>query len=107
MQGSGGRKGEGDRRVKTGAFSGQTVRTVSEKAKEKLRETKEGQNFVVIAGGFNDVLRGKGARIGKQITKEVKDLRAMSLNVQIAVCTVPAVQGKGGHMERAMVAANK
>lgn len=48
---------KGDARVQVGAFPGQTVRTVFEKAKDKLMETKKGLNIVVIPGGVSDVLR--------------------------------------------------
>ncbi|KAG0429260.1 hypothetical protein HPB47_023819 [Ixodes persulcatus] len=80
---------KGDARVQIGVLAGQTMRAVIEGVKEKLWETKEGQNLVMIAGGLNDVLRGNGGGVGKQLRKGVMDLRATSDNVQVLVCTVP------------------
>ncbi|KAG0411749.1 hypothetical protein HPB47_011131 [Ixodes persulcatus] len=98
---------KGDARVQIGVLAGQTMRAVIEGVKEKLWETKEGQNLVMIAGGLNDVLGGNGGGVGKQLRKGVRDLRATSDNVQIHVCTVPEVRGQGVHIERAVIAANQ
>ncbi|CAN8027405.1 unnamed protein product, partial [Ixodes persulcatus] len=98
---------KGDARVQIGGLAGQTMRVVIEGVKEKLWGTKEGQNLVMIAGGLNDVLRGKGGVVGKQLRRGVRDLRATSDNVQIHVCTVPEVRGQGVHIERAVIAANR
>lgn len=83
------------------------VRTVIEGVKQKLWETQEGRNLVVISVGLNDVLRGDGGGVGKQTRKGVRSLRSTSDNVQIQVCTVPEVRGEGIHMERAVAAANQ
>lgn len=88
-----------DARVQVGAFPGQTVRTVTEKAKDKLWQNKKGRNLVVTAGGLNDALKGSGAEIGKQVDRGVKDLWAMCHSAQIAVCTVPEIRSKGVQVE--------
>lgn len=62
---------------------------------------------MVIAGGRNDALGRNVASFGKQITESGKDLRATSPNAQLAVCTVPKVEGKGGHVKRADVASKE
>ncbi|CAN7974835.1 unnamed protein product [Ixodes persulcatus] len=98
---------KGDARVQIGVLAGQTMRAVIEGVKEKLWETKEGQNLVMIAEGLNDVLRGNGGGMGKQLRRGVMDLRATSDNVQIHVCTLPEVRGQGVHIERAVIAANR
>ncbi|KAM7296096.1 uncharacterized protein ISCGN_021292 [Ixodes scapularis] len=98
---------KGDARVRIGVLPGQTMRAVIEGVKDKLWETKEGQNLVVIAGGLNDVLRGNGGGVGKQLRRGVMELRATSDNVEIHVCTVPEVRDQGVHIERAVVAANR
>ncbi|CAN7947879.1 unnamed protein product [Ixodes pacificus] len=98
---------KGDARVQIGVLAGQTMRAVMEGVKEKLWGTKEGQNLVMIAGGLNDVLRGNGAGVGKQLRRGVRDLRATSDNVEIHVCTVPEVRGQGIHIEKAVIAANQ
>lgn len=102
-----GERVERDARVQVGAFPGQTVRSVSEKAKDKLREVKQGQSPAMTAGGLNDVLRGNGPSTGKRVTKGIEDLKATYHNVRMAACTVLEVQRKGGHVEWAVVAANK
>lgn len=53
------------------------------------------------------MLQGHGGGFAKQIAKGVNALRAVSEDVQIAVCTVPEVQKQGIHVERAVVAANR
>ncbi|KAG0438493.1 hypothetical protein HPB47_016991 [Ixodes persulcatus] len=83
---------KGDARVQIGVLAGQTMRAVIEGVKEKLWETKEGRNLVKIAGGLNDVLRGNGGGVGKQLRRVVRDLWATSYIVQIHVCTVPEVR---------------
>lgn len=96
-----------DERVQVGVFPGQTVRVVLEKAKEKMWENMQGQNLVVIAGGTNDVLQGRGAGVRKQLEKGVKELRALCPHVQVVVSTVPEIIGKGVHVEREVVAVNR
>ncbi|CAN7991016.1 unnamed protein product [Ixodes pacificus] len=96
-----------DARVQIGVLAAQTMRAVIEGVKEKLWGTKEGQKLVMIAGGLNDVLRGNGGGVEKQLRRGVRDLRATSENVQIHVCTVPEVRGQGVHIERAVIAANQ
>ncbi|CAN7947662.1 unnamed protein product [Ixodes hexagonus] len=85
-----------DTRVKVGVMAGQTVGTVITVAAGELWNVMEGRNLVVIAGGLNNILQGHGEGIGKQVRKGVRELREISHRVQIAVCTVPEVQGRGG-----------
>lgn len=96
-----------DERVKVSTLRGQTVGAAMERAKGQLGDAKEDRGLVVIMGGVNDVLQGRGEGIAKQIAKGVRELRAVSEDVQIAVCTVPEVQWQGDHVERAVVAANR
>ncbi|CAN7944272.1 unnamed protein product, partial [Ixodes hexagonus] len=98
---------KGDTRVKVGVMAGQTVGTVITVAAGELWNVMEGRNLVVIAGGLNDILQGRGEGIGKQVRKGVKELREISHRVQIAVCTVPEVQGRGLYVERAVIEANR
>lgn len=55
-----------DTKVQIRAFPGQTVRTVFEKAKGKLWETKERRYLVVITGALNDVLRKMEQTLGSR-----------------------------------------
>lgn len=59
--------------------------------------------FLFLEG--DEVLRGNGATIGKEVPKGVKDLRATSCNVQMAVRTVPEVQAS--HTEVTVVTSNE
>lgn len=61
----------------------------------------------MVAAGINDFFERKEGQLGQHITKGVQDLRAAFPEVQIAICTVPEVLGKGKHFERAVVATNK
>lgn len=96
-----------DERVQVGVFPGQTVRVVLEKAKDKMWENMQGQNLVIIAGGTNDVLQGRGAGVRKQLEKGVKELRELCPHVQVVVSTVPEIIGRGVHVEREVVAVNR
>lgn len=95
-----------DRRVKVGCFPGQTMQTVMAQAKVQLALSSESRNLVVIAAGLNDVLKGEEGKLGQEIAKGVKELRATAPNVLIAVCTVPEVAKQSVHTERAVLAAN-
>lgn len=96
-----------DQRVKASTLPGKTVSVVMERAKEQVWDTMTDKHLVVIMGGLNDVLQGSERGIAKQVAKGVTELRAISDDVQIAVCTVPEVEGRGGHVERAVVEANR
>lgn len=96
-----------DQRVKASTLPGKTVNVVLAEAKERVGETRTDRHLVVIMGGVNDVLQGRGRGIARQVAKGVNELRAISEDVQIAVCTVPEVEGKGFHIERAVVQANR
>lgn len=96
-----------DPRVKASALPGKTVNAVIAKAKEQVWETMTDRHLVVIMGGVNDVFQGRGRGIAKQLAKGVSELRAIADDVQIAVCTVPEVEGQGHHVERAVVEANR
>lgn len=78
-----------------------------ERAKVQLWNTMEDRNLVVIMGGVNDVLQGRGGGFAKQIARGVNELRVVSEDVQIAVCTIPEIQKQGIHIERTVVAANR
>lgn len=82
------------------------MQTVMAKAKGQLAMSSQGRNLVVIAAGLNDVLKGKGEKLGQELAKGVKDLRATAPNARIAVCTVPEVTKQGVHTERVVLAAN-
>lgn len=97
---------EGDKRVKVGCFPGEKMQTVMAKAKGQLAMSSQGRNLVVIAAGLNDVLEGEEGKLGQEIAKGVKDLRATAPNVLISVCTVPEVTKQGVHTERVVLAAN-
>lgn len=97
---------KGDKRVKVGCFPGQTMQTVMTAAKGQLALSSKARNLVVIAAGLNDVLKGEEGKLGQEIAKGVKDLRATAPNVRIAVCTVPEVMKQGVHTERVVLAAN-
>lgn len=101
-----GRVGD-DERVKVSKLPGKRVGEVMQQAKGQLWDRMEDRSLVVIMGGVNDVLQGRGGGFAKQIAKGVTELRAVSEDVQIAVCTVPEVQKQGVHVERAVVAANR
>lgn len=96
-----------DERVQVSALPGKPIREVIAKAKERMWDTMEERHLVVIMGGVIDVLNGRGAGITKQIAKGVTDLRNVSKEVQIAVCTVPEVERQGYKIERAVLAVNR
>lgn len=96
----------GDTRVHVGCFAGQTMKTVMAQAKGQLALSNKARNLVVIAAGLNDVLKGEEGKLGQEIEKGVKELRATAPNVLIAVCTVPEVTKQSVHTERAVLAAN-
>lgn len=62
---------------------------------------------MVIIGGVNSVFQRRGRGVAKQEAKRVSELREISDQVQVAVCTVPEVEGRGGHAARAVVEANR
>lgn len=101
-----GRVGNDDR-VHVSTLPGQTVGAVMERAKAQLWDTMEDRNLVVIMGGVNDVLQGRGGGFAKQIARGVNELRVVSEDVQIAVCTIQEIQKQGIHIERTVVAANR
>lgn len=101
-----GRVGD-DERVKVSKLPGKRVGEVMQQAKEQLWDRMEDRSLVVVMGGVNDVLQGRGGGFAKQIAKGITELRATSEDVQIAVCTVPEVQKQGVHVERAVVTANR
>lgn len=88
-------------------FPGQTVRVVLEKAKDKMWENMQGKNLVIIAGGTNDVLQGRGTGVRKLLENAVKELRALCPHVQVVVSTVSEIIGRGVHVEREVVAVNR
>ncbi|XP_072143098.1 uncharacterized protein [Dermacentor andersoni] len=98
---------KGDKRVAVGTFPGRTLSAVMERAKEKLTENAHVRNLVVVAGGLNDVLNRKGPGLAQRLAKGVDDLRELSPQVQIVVCTVPEVPVRDSHVQRAVVAANE
>lgn len=97
----------GDERVRVGVYPGQTVGEVMERAREQMWGNLQGQNLVVIAGGTNDVLKGRGAGVRKQLERGVRELRNLCPSVQIVVSTVPEIIGRGVHVEREVLAVNR
>ncbi|KAL3210371.1 hypothetical protein MRX96_008887 [Rhipicephalus microplus] len=102
-----GRVGD-DERVKVSKLPGKRVGEVMQQAKEQLWDRMEDRSLVVVMGGVNDALQGRGGRVRKADCEgDHCELRATSEDVQIAVCTVPEVQKQGVHVERAVGTANR
>lgn len=93
---------KGDKRVKVGCFPGQTMQTVMTAAKGQLALSSKARNPVVTAAGLNNVLKGEEGKLGQEIAKGVKDLRATAPS---AVCNAGGDEA-GVHTERAVLAAN-
>ena len=76
-------------------------------ASAKLATKANGRNLVIIAGGLNDVLNEESAELATTLAKGVDDMRAISPQVQIVVCTIPEVPVRDGNLQRAVVDANR
>lgn len=98
---------KGDKRVAIGVFPGQTMGSVIQRAKANLLGKAQGQNLVIVAGGLNDALKRQGGGLAHRLAKGVDELRAVSPQVRIAVCTVPEVPLCDINVQRAVVATNK
>ncbi|XP_049269478.1 uncharacterized protein LOC125757675 [Rhipicephalus sanguineus] len=98
---------KGDKRVSIGTFPGHTLGSVMRQASEKLAAKANRRNLVVIARGLNDVLNKESSGLATTLAKGVEDMRAVSPQVQIVVCTVPEVPVRNGNLQRAVVDANK
>ncbi|KAL3193477.1 hypothetical protein MRX96_016831 [Rhipicephalus microplus] len=72
-----GRVGD-DERVKVSKLPGKRVGEVMQQAKEQLRDRMEDRSLVVVMGGVNDVLQGRGGGFAKQIAKGITELRTTS-----------------------------
>ncbi|XP_049276281.1 uncharacterized protein LOC125760359 [Rhipicephalus sanguineus] len=97
----------GDKRVLIGKFPGHRLGSVMRQANAKLATKSNGRNLVIIAGGLNDVLSNESAELATTLAKGVDDMRAISPQVQIVVCTIPEVPVRDGNLQRAVVDANK
>lgn len=98
---------KGDKRVLVGTFPGHRLGSVMRQAREKLRSGAHGRNLVMIAAGLNDVLNKESSGLATTLAKGVDDMRAISPQVQIVVCTVPEIPVRDGNLQRAVVDANK
>ena len=67
---------------------------------------KLGGNLVIVHAGLNDVLRGRGHNLGRQIEAGVRKLREAAEKVHIVMCTIPEVQRQAKVIERGVVEAN-
>ncbi|XP_075736188.1 uncharacterized protein LOC142776432 isoform X1 [Rhipicephalus microplus] len=98
---------KGDKRVAIGTFPGQTLGTVMSQAGEHFAAKAVNRNLVVIAGGLNDVLKKESSGLATALARGVDDMRTVSPQVQIVVCTVPEVPVRNVNLRRAVVDANK
>lgn len=97
----------GQERVKVVACPGKCMSEVMESTKEMVWENQRGENLVIVHAGLNDVLRGRGHNVGRQIEAGVKKLREAAEKVHIVMCTIPEVQRQAKVIERAVVEANR
>ncbi|CAN7945465.1 unnamed protein product, partial [Ixodes hexagonus] len=96
----------GGEKVKVAAYPGKCMSEVVESAKELVWENQGGENLVIVHAGLNDVLRGRGHNLGRQIEAGVRKLREAAEKVHIVMCTIPEVQRQAKVIERGVVEAN-
>ncbi|CAN8003082.1 unnamed protein product [Ixodes hexagonus] len=97
----------GEEKVKVAAYPGKCMSEVMESAKELVWENQGGGgNLVIVHAGLNDVLRGRGHNLGRQIEAGVRKLREAAEKVHIVMCTIPEVQRQAKVIERGVVEAN-
>ncbi|CAN7948692.1 unnamed protein product, partial [Ixodes hexagonus] len=96
----------GEEKVKVAAYPGKCMSEVVESAKELVWENQGGENLVIVHAGLNDVLRGRGQNLGRQIEAGVRKLREAAEKVHIVMCTIPEVQRQAKVIERGVVEAN-
>lgn len=70
-------------------------------------DNQQGENLVIIHAGLNDVLRGRGHNLGRQIEVGVRKLRDAAEKVHIVMCTIPEVQRQTLGIERGVVETNR
>ncbi|CAN7992755.1 unnamed protein product [Ixodes hexagonus] len=89
----------GEEKVKVAAYAGKCMR-------ELVWENQGVGNLVIVHAGLNDVLRGRGHNLGRQIEAGVRKLREAAEKVHIVMCTIPEVQRQAKVTERGVVEAN-
>ncbi|CAN7998792.1 unnamed protein product, partial [Ixodes hexagonus] len=98
----------GEEKERVAAYPGKCMSEVMESAKELVWENQGGggENLVIVHAGLNDVLRGRGHNLGRQIEAGVRKLREAAEKVHIVMCTIPEVQRQAKVIERGVVEAN-
>lgn len=76
-------------------------------ASAKLRNTADGRNHVINAGGLNNVLNENMDGLATTLAKWIDGIRAISPQVEVAICTIPQVLVRDVNLQRVVVTQTK
>ncbi|CAN8000797.1 unnamed protein product [Ixodes pacificus] len=97
----------GEERVQVSVHPAKCISEVMESFKNMVGDNQQWENLVVVHAGLNDVLRGRGHNLGRQLEAGVRKLREAAENVHIVMCAIPKVQRQAWGTEQGVVEANK